>query len=95
MSRKNNIFSPMQLDRIIEMAWEDRTPFEAIRTQFGLTEGEVRCLMRKELRFSSYTNWRSRVERSTTKHAGRRCEGTIRFKSRLQRTITNNKISKR
>ncbi|MEL1245007.1 TIGR03643 family protein [Flavobacterium sp. DGU11] len=95
MKKTTNIFSPQQLDRIIEMAWEDRTPFEAIKSQFGLNESEVRTLMRKELRFSSYRNWRRRVEQCSTKHAARRVEGITRFKCTLQRTITNNKISKR
>lgn len=88
-------FTSEQIDRIIEMAWEDRTPFEAIRWQFGLTEGNVRALMREKLRFSSYRNWRKRVEQCRTKHAARRSTQIVRFKSSLQRSITNNKISKR
>ena len=52
----------LQIDRIIEMAWEDRTPFEAIRFQFGLAEADVKALMKKELKFKSYTLWRARVE---------------------------------
>lgn len=95
MKNKFNAFSEQELDRIIEMAWEDRTPFEAIKLQFGLTEGEVRSLMRKILRSSSYKNWRNRVEQCSTKHAARRFQGITRFKSSRQRIITNNKISKR
>ena len=53
------ILNTEDIDRIIEMAWEDRTPFDAIRLQFGLTEQEVRNLMKNELKFSSYKNWRN------------------------------------
>jgi uncharacterized protein (TIGR03643 family) len=83
------------IDRIIEMAWEDRTPFDAIFYQFGLKEANVKALMKKELKFSSYKLWRERVESCATKHAKKRVEGMDRFKCNLQRTITNNKISKR
>lgn len=54
--------------RIIEMAWEDRTPFEAIQTQFGLTESQVIRFMRKHLRHSSFKLWRKRVSGRATKH---------------------------
>ncbi len=84
-----------EIDRIIEMAWEDRTPFDAIFYQFGLAEADVKALMKKELKFSSYKLWRERVENCATKHAKKRVEGMDRFKCNLQRTITNNKISKR
>ena len=83
------------IDRIIEMAWEDRTPFDAIQFQFGLNEAAVKALMKKQLKFSSYKLWRKRVEDCKTKHAKRRVEGIDRFKSNQQRTITSNKISKR
>ena len=86
---------PEEIDRIIEMAWEDRTPFDAIHYQFGLAESDVKALMKKELKFSSYRLWRERVENCATKHAKKRVEGMDRFKCNLQRTITNNKISKR
>jgi uncharacterized protein (TIGR03643 family) len=85
----------VDIDRIIEMAWEDRTPFDAIFYQFGLAEADVKALMKKELKFSSYKLWRERVENCATKHAKKRVEGMDRFKCNLQRTITNNKISKR
>ena len=55
-------------DRIIEMAWEDRTPFEAIEYQFGMKENEVRELMRKNLKRSSFELWRKRVKGRKTKH---------------------------
>lgn len=83
------------VDRIIEMAWEDRTPFDAIEFQFGLKEADVKVLMKKELKFSSYKLWRTRVENCKTKHASKRNEAINRFKCNRQRAITNNKISKR
>lgn len=83
------------IDRVIEMAWEDRTPFDAIKFQFGLNEAAVKILMKKQLKFSSYKLWRKRVEDCKTKHAGKRVEGIDRFKSKQQRIITTNKISKR
>ena len=88
-------FSEVEIDRIIEMAWEDRTPFDAIRFQFGLLESDVKVLMKKELKFSSYKLWRKRVENCKTKHEAKRVEGIDRFKCKLQRAISNNKISKR
>lgn len=91
----NNALNEVQIDRIIEMAWEDRTPFDAIQFQFGLAEADVKALMKKELKFSSYKLWRKRVENCATKHAARRTEAIDRFKCSRQRTISNNKISKR
>lgn len=87
--------SPEIIDRIIEMAWEDRTPFDAIRAQFQINESEVRALMRKELKRSSYILWRKRVENSSLKHLKKRMEGVTSFKANAQRHITLNKISKR
>ena len=84
------------LDRIIEMAWEDRTPFEAILFQFGLSESDVIALMRKELKRSSFNLWRKRVNSGVSqKHLKKRSEDMLRFKCSLQRQITSNKISKR
>jgi uncharacterized protein (TIGR03643 family) len=83
------------IDRIIEMAWEDRTPFEAIEFQFGLKEKEVIELMRKEMKLSSFKMWRKRTNGRSTKHASLRCSGVNRFKCTLQKAITHNKISKR
>jgi uncharacterized protein (TIGR03643 family) len=88
-------FTEQELDRIIEMAWEDRTPFEAITFQFGITEQETIGIMRREMKPSSFKMWRKRVQGRTTKHAKLR-SGTIdRFKSSRQRNISGNKISKR
>lgn len=77
------------------MAWEDRTPFDAIQAQFGLAEADVKQLMKRELKFKSYVLWRERVENCQTKHLKKRSSDIDRFKCNLQRTISNNKISKR
>lgn len=86
---------PEDIDRIIEMAWEDRTPFDAIFAQFGLREADVKSLMKKELKFSSYRLWRERVENCQTKHLQKRNTAIERFKCTRQRLITFNKISKK
>ena len=89
-------FSPEQTDRIIEMAWEDRTPFEAIEFQFKIAESEVIELMRTELKPSSFRLWRKRVNSGISqKHLMKRNPEINRFKSSRQRTISHNKISKR
>ncbi len=88
-------FSALELDRIIEMAWEDRTPFEAITFQFGITEQQTIEIMRSEMKRSSFNMWRKRVQGRATKHAKLRTSGIDRFKCTLQRQITQNKISKR
>ena len=85
----------VQMDRIIEMAWEDRTPFEAIKLQFGIAENEVIALMRREMKPSSFKMWRERVQNRATKHLKLRSEEIDRFKCNRQRQITGNKISKR
>lgn len=85
-----------ETDRIIEMAWEDRTPFEAIKFQFGLAEKEVIELMRKELKRSSFNRWRKRVNSGVSqKHLKKRNPEIDRFKCTRQRQISGNKISKR
>ena len=86
-------FSPQEIDRIIEMAWEDRTPFDAIAFQFGIKEQEVIELMRSEMKASSFRMWRKRVQGRSTKHAQRRSDDVNRFKCSRQRS-TGNKISK-
>ncbi len=86
----------IQLDRIIEMAWEDRTPFEAIHFQFGLAEKDVIKLMRGNLKASSFKRWRKRVHSGVSqKHLKKRNPEITRFKCTRQRAITGNKISKR
>lgn len=87
--------SATDTDRVIEMAWEDRTPFEAITAQFGLTEDEVITLMRREMKRSSFNMWRKRVQGRETKHEKLRDPHTLTFKSDSQRQISLNKISKR
>lgn len=83
-------------NRIIEMAWEDRTPFEAILFQFGYSEAQVIDLMRRTLKKSSFRLWRIRVnQKISSKHLRKRNPDISRFKSRMQRTISLNKISKR
>ena len=66
---KANAMTSDQLDRVIEMAWEDRTPFEAIEYQFGLMEKDVISLMRQTLKPGSFRSWRKRVSGRKTKHA--------------------------
>ncbi len=88
-------FTEREIDRIVEMAWEDRTPFEAIRFQFGISEQETIALMRNELKTSSFRRWRARVQGRKTKHTKLRNDEVNRFKCSRQRTITGNKISKR
>lgn len=83
------------IDRIIEMAWEDRTTFEAIEIQFGLKEKEVIELMRSQMKASSFKMWRKRTNGRNTKHAALRNNVTGRFRCTLQKAITQNKISKR
>jgi uncharacterized protein (TIGR03643 family) len=84
------------IDRVIEMAWEDRTPFEAITMQFGLSEAQVIALMRKELKRSSFNLWRKRVNSGVSqKHLQKRLSEINRFHCSRQRSISGNKISKR
>ena len=80
------------VDRIVEMAWEDRTPFDAIAKQFGLKEAEVIKVMRYEMKLSSWKMWRKRVQGRSTKHLKKREEGVNRFKCSRQRHISNNKV---
>lgn len=85
-----------EIDRIIEMAWEDRTPFEAIYTQFKLSETEVIKLMRTHLKRSSFELWRKRVHSgASSKHLRKRSIEIIRFKCTRQKMISHNSISKR
>jgi len=89
-------FSPRDLDRIIEMAWEDRTPFEALLFQFGLPEKEVIKLMRATLKESSFKRWRKRLNSGVSqKHLKKRNPEITRFKCSRQKAISGNKISKR
>ena len=89
------ILTPEDTDRIVQMAWEDRTPFEAIEAQFGLKEKEVIEVMRTEMRRSSFEMWRKRMHGRSTKHRALREASVSRFKCNRQRGISLNKISKR
>ncbi len=91
---KNNL-SIVQIDRIIEMAWEDRTTFEAIEFQFNLSEKEVITLMRSQMKPKSFKLWRKRVQGRKTKHLKIRTFHKGTFKCSRQRSISNNSISKR
>lgn len=93
--RKSLKLTSINIDRVIEMAWEDRTPFEAIKHQFQLTEQDVITLMRRELKPSSFKLWRKRVQGRKTKHKYLRNFKKGRFKCSRQKSISNNTISKR
>jgi uncharacterized protein (TIGR03643 family) len=96
ISMKEIEMDQKDIDRIIEMAWEDRTPFESIQIQFGFSEADVIKLMRKELKRSSFNMWRKRVNSGVSqKHAKKRNPAISRFKCSLQKNISMNKISKR
>lgn len=88
------ILSEQDIDRIIQMAWEDRTPFEAIEIQFGLKNKDVIVLMRKHSKKSSFEMWRKRTQGRKTKHLLPRVDDVTRFKCTRQRS-TGNKIAKR
>ncbi len=91
----NTKLNQQDIDRIIEMAWEDRTPFGAIELQYGLSEGQVIQLMRREMKRSSFKMWRQRVQGRSTKHRAKRQFSQGAFKCSRQKSITHNKISKR
>ena len=91
-----NEFKEGDIDRIVEMAWEDRTPFAAIKYQFDLSEREVIELMRRTLKLKSFKLWRKRVHSGISqKHLKKRNPEIKRFKCTRQKAISNNKISKR
>jgi uncharacterized protein (TIGR03643 family) len=73
------------IDRIVQMAWEDRTTFDAIKNQFGVDESGVIALMRKQLKRSSFELWRKRVTGRQTKHKALRSDDVTRFKCEDQR----------
>nr|WP_299068596.1 TIGR03643 family protein [uncultured Allomuricauda sp.] len=89
-------FTERELDRIIEMAWEDRTPFEAILFQFSVPEKDVIKIMRGNLKSSSFKRWRKRVNSGVSqKHLKKRNPDITRFKCSRQKAISGNRISKR
>jgi uncharacterized protein (TIGR03643 family) len=77
----SDAFTEADKSRICEMAWEDRTPFEAIRMQFGLTEAQTIDLMRQYMKRSSFVMWRKRMTGLTVKHAGLRSPDVQRHKA--------------
>ena len=89
------MLSPIEIDRVVQMAWEDRTPFEAIKFQFNLSEKDVIRLMKKEMTDKNWRKWRKRVQGRKTKHLKLREEGVNRFKCSRQKSISGNRISKR
>lgn len=92
---KYKSISEQDRDRIIEMAWEDRTPFDAIENQFGLKEQEVIELMRREIKPPSWRRWRERVQGRETKHLAKSAIDDFRHKCSRQRSISYNKVAKR
>ncbi len=85
-----------ELHRVIEMAWEDRTPFEAIKFQFDLSESDVIRIMRNNLKNSSFKLWRKRVNSGVSQKSLKKRNPEIdRFKCSRQKSISMNKISKR
>lgn len=96
MSGPDKSFTAAVTDRIIEMAWEDRTPFEAIEYQFGIGEKEVIQLMRRNLKQNSFKRWRKRVNSGiSSKHQKKRNAEIMRFKCSRQKSISGNRIAKR
>ena len=85
--QKSIALSQSDIDRIIEMAWEDRTTFDAIESQYGLKEQEVKELMRENLKASSYKLWRKRVNGRKTKHLAKRDFTVGRHKSHDQNKL--------
>jgi len=85
--QKTISLSQSDIDRIIEMAWEDRTTFDSIKSQYGLKEQEVKELMRENLKASSYKLWRKRVNGRKTKHLAKRDFTVGRHKSHDQNKL--------
>jgi uncharacterized protein (TIGR03643 family) len=79
--------SEADLSRVVEMAWEDRTPFEAIESQFGLNESAVVKLMRAHMKASSFRMWRKRMAGRITKHRGLRLPDVQRHRASHTRQI--------
>jgi uncharacterized protein (TIGR03643 family) len=88
-------FTDLEINRIIEMAWEDRTPFSAIEAQFGINEAATISLMRSEMKESSFKMWRKRMSGRKTKHIHLGTDTLFRFKCSMQKGISMNKIAKR
>ncbi len=91
----DEVLTQIDVDRIIEMDWEDRTSFDGIQRQYGITEAQVIKIMRNNLKRSSFKLWRMRAHSISIKHEAKRDESINRFKCSLQKIISQNKISKR
>ncbi|HAZ78519.1 MAG TPA: TIGR03643 family protein [Porticoccaceae bacterium] len=78
MSRESEKFTQQELSRIVEMAWEDRTPFEAIKINFAIDESDVIAIMRRQMKTRSFKLWRARVSNRKTKHLALRPAGVSR-----------------
>ena len=89
MPRDEKTLDRSSIDRVIEMAWEDRTPFEAIETQFGLDEQATIRLMRRSLSPGAFRRWRARVSGRNTKHAAKRPKDVLRHQAK-----THNKLNR-
>lgn len=86
VDKKIKNLDPADIERIIRMGWEDRTSFEAIQVQFGLTPNETIKVMRKFLSRSAFERWRKRTfEQGHLKHEKKRDKKELRFKSTRQR----------
>jgi uncharacterized protein (TIGR03643 family) len=83
-TKTTQTLSAADLSRVIEMAWEDRTPFDAIEQHFGLSEPQVIALMRKELKRGSFNLWRQRVTGRATKHVALRSKLVTRAYCSMQ-----------
>jgi len=92
---KKHQLTERDIDRIIGMAWEDRTPFDAIKEQFGLTEDDVIKFMKQQMRLNNWKKWRARVQGRATKHRQLRDNEVNRFKCARQKIISQNRIAKR
>ena len=87
LKKRIGALSGRTIDRIVEMAWEDRTPFDAIEAQFGVNEEETIAIMRRQMKESSFKMWRKRVQGRATKHSKTKPVDAQRFKSKNQRQI--------
>ena len=87
MAGRDNEPDRSTIDRIIEMAWEDRTPFEAIEAQFDLDEQATIRLMRKWLSPGAFRRWRARVSGRNTKHAAKRPKGVERHQAKTHNNV--------
>ena len=89
------MLSDIDIDRIVEMGWEDRTSFDAIESQFGIPEKEVIKIMRREMTSKNFKKWRARVQNRKTKHQKLRNTSVNRFKCSRQKSISINRLSKK